>query len=41
MAGYVKGRHEQYPEKVHRVLLDGGVHPDGRTLCRARLFACP
>ncbi|WP_406638067.1 GNAT family N-acetyltransferase [Amycolatopsis sp. WGS_07] len=30
MIGYMKTRHKQYPEKVHRVFLDGGVHPDYR-----------
>ncbi|MGW4400128.1 GNAT family N-acetyltransferase [Amycolatopsis nivea] len=30
MVGYVKARYKQHPEKVHRIFLDGGVHPDYR-----------
>ena len=30
MVGYVKTRYKQNPEEVHRVFLDGGVHPDYR-----------
>ncbi len=30
MVGYVKTRYKQHPEEIHRVFLDGGVHPDYR-----------